>query len=71
MIKMYFYKMVANVMHWHMSRVQTIEDIFSIHLKTFTQATLCQTLATFCPLVTEIWSKMLFCKGHDLERSRS
>ena len=33
--------MVTNVMHWHTSRMQTIQYIFLIRLKTFTQATLC------------------------------
>ena len=38
------------------------------------QKKLCLALSKtkmFCPIVTEIWSKMLVCKDHDLERSRS
>ena len=44
---------------------------FFIYWKALTQAILCWNLATFCPLITEIWPKTWFCKGHDLERSRS
>ena len=44
---------------------------FLMYWKAPTQAILCYNLATFCPLITEIGSRMWVYKGHDLERSRS
>ena len=55
--KMYFCKMVANVIYWCKSHVQTTQGIL-IHLNTLTQATLCKKNWQLCPLVSEIWPKM-------------
>ena len=63
-----FCTMTENVTRSRMSHVQTAQNI---DWKNRTQAVLWKCLATLCPLITEIWPKMWFWKGHDLERSRS
>ena len=63
--------MVANVMRSCTSHVQTAQDVFSFIERPQPMLSCFKNLATFCPLITEIWPKTWFHKGHDLERSRS